>query len=96
MAAGVQVRMVRVDTALLELRQIVESGRDPNEPRCRRLLLRATSAIPDLTLAAQLSDRVGVLISTLGMVEALGSDRGNYVAFILSVLDEIEEASLPH
>ncbi|EKF17035.1 hypothetical protein [Nitratireductor pacificus] len=87
--------MVRVETALSELREIVASGTRPDMARCRRLLIRATSAMPDLNLASLLSDRAGVLIATLELVEALGSERHYQVDMVMDVLDEIEEAGRP-
>ncbi len=87
--------MVRVKNALSELRDIVSGGLHADEVRCRRLLLRATSAIPDLNLAATLSDRAGLMITTLDMVEALGDDRAHHVERIMDTLNEIERASRP-
>ncbi len=87
--------MVRVENALAELRDIVSGHSHADEVRCRRLLLRATSAIPDLSLAATLSDRAGLMIVTLDMVEALGDDRAHHVERIMDTLNEIERASRP-
>ncbi len=87
--------MVRVENALAELRDIVAGRSQADEVRCRRLLLRATSAIPDLNLAATLSDRAGLMIVTLDMVEALGDDRARHVEMIMETLNEIEAASRP-
>lgn len=87
--------MVRVENALAELRDIVSGRLYADEGKCRRLLLRATSAIPDLSLAATLSDRAGLMIVTLDMVEALGDDRAHHVERIMDTLNEIERASRP-
>lgn len=88
--------MVRVENALAELREIVTGRSHVDEVRCRRLLLRATSAIPDLGLAATLSDRAGLMIMTLDLVEALGEDRAHHIEMIMDALNEIERASRQH
>ncbi len=85
--------MVRVENALAELREIISGHSHADEVRCRRLLLRATSAIPDLNLAATLGDRAGLMITTLDMVEAVGEDRAQHVEMIMDTLNEIEAAS---
>ncbi len=87
--------MIRIENALAELREIVTGRSHVDEVRCRRLLLRATSAIPDLNLAARLGDRAGLMIVTLDMVEALGDDRAHHVERIMDTLNEIERASRP-
>ncbi len=87
--------MIRIENALAELREIVTGRSHVDEVRCRRLLLRATSAIPDLNLAATLGDRAGLMIVTLDMVEALGDDRAHHVERIMDTLNEIERASRP-
>ncbi|WP_349366807.1 MAG: hypothetical protein ABL311_04795 [Nitratireductor rhodophyticola] len=87
--------MVRIENALTELREMVGAGRSIDEAYCRRLLLRATSAIPNLQLAAELCDRAGTLIATLEMTDALGGERPYQADMIMDVLVEIEEASRP-
>lgn len=88
--------MARINTTLAELRAIVTGDDAVDLIRCRRLLLRATSAMSDLQHAAEMRDRAALLMATLELAGPLGGERQYQIDMIMDVLDEIEDASRVH
>ena len=91
MATGQAGIVVRLESTLAELRALVSVDRPIDHARCMRLLLQATSNIPDPRRAADLLEEARLLIPSIDLADILGSERQYGVDEFMALLQDIEE-----